>query len=1099
MTVMNARPSPASALLNGDVVQRLQQLVAGWRGAERGQPLSALHEECALAAGPGGRHLVPARVLLVAGLDATTLQAELGRLRGVGEGTRLQFRVRPIGRFDAALVPTGPVGEAPDRWLLAVEESLALRDQVALYGHALALLSLVREQRQMGQLPELDPRDGYAHLDTLGELHLLEGARSALDRRVLEAYPLLTELLRGREEPTVVADASVVELRQRLGLAGWRGEVVTAPYVFTAGRVYVSGTETRRGRRLRVDALLRAAPSLPIAAVRTARAGETLEAAARQVVEHARDRLGVPFAYLLDDAGAIHEFDSTAASDPAPAPRSALPGPDELWARWTAALGLADDRAQQVLRHPYQLGQFPRYFQEAAINRAVIAVLQARRGLRRPRVLLNMATGTGKTKVAFQIVWKLRRAREVSKVLFLTDRDYLLSQAMDNEFAPFADARHRIQGEVATARDIYFATYQAIAEDERRSGLYREYPRNFFDLVIVDECHRGSAADESNWRAILEHFRSAVQLGMTATPLHTDNVQTYAYFGEPVARYSLRNGINDGFLAPYRVRRVLLGLPAEGEHSVATAPVELPAEEGTPTVAGHDSAAASAAIVSEARSAETVATLREHTVVIARHLAEYLQRTNPMAKTIVFCVDQDHAEQMRLALREACAEQVARYADYVVRIVAETGDEGKRALGRFSLPDERTPVIATTSRLLTTGVDVPTCQNVVLARPVCSIVEFKQIIGRGTRLHEPEKRWFTIIDYAGATNLFFDPDFDGDPELVEVEPLLPRPAAPASAGDTGDGAAAPAGDGGATVEASTATAGATGPGTAGIADGQEPYTPTSASAEAGQVPASPAPGSVAAGGEATDPPAGATVPPAAPSNAPGPASQRAEQDGVTAVASLGAPGRQPTAMPTAGEPSAGAPSVTLTRGRDGRLLKVVGEVVYELGPDGKTLRPLSYRQYTVDALRELAASPGELRARWLRPEQRDEIRERLRDEGVDLPVLAAALNLPEADPLDLLLYVAFGERPLTRRERAGRVRRERADFFARHGPAARAILEAILQKYVAGEAQQVDDLELLKVPPLAERGTFLELVQPFGGGSATRAALAELQQLLYTA
>lgn len=1094
MAIANSRPPTSAALVNGDVVQRLQQLVAGWRGAERGQPLSALHEECTIAAGPGGRHLLPARVLLVTGLDATTLQGELTRRIPAGEDTRLQFRVAPIGRFDAALVPTGPARQAPDRWLLAVEESLALRDQVALYGHALALLSLVREQRQMGQLSELDPRDGYAHFDVLGELRLMEGARSALDRRVLEAYPLLTELLRGREEPPVVADASTTELRQWLGQAGWRGDLVTAPYVFTAGRVFVSGTDARRGRRLRVDALLRAAPSLPIAAVRTVRAGETPEAAARQLVEHARDRLGVPFTYLLDDAGAVHEFDWTATGDPSPTMRSALPGRDELWARWTAALGLTDDRAQQVLRHPYQLGLFPRYFQEVGINRAVIAVLQARRGLRAPRVLLNMATGTGKTKVAFQIVWKLRRAREIRKVLFLTDRDYLLGQAMDNEFGPFADARHRIQGEVATARDIYFATYQAVAEDERRSGLFREYPRNFFDLVVVDECHRGSAADESNWRAILEHFSGAVQIGMTATPLHTDNVQTYAYFGEPVARYSLRNGINDGFLAPYRVRRVLLGLPSEGERSVATAPVELPAEAGT-GAADQNGAADSAAIVSEVRSAETAATLREHTDIIARHLADYLQRTDPMAKTIVFCVDQDHAEEMRLALQEACPEAVARYADYVECIVSRTGDDGKRALGRFSQPVERTPVIATTSHLLSTGVDVPTCQNVVLARPINSIVEFKQIIGRGTRLHEPEKRWFTIIDYAGATNLFFDSEFDGDPELVEVEPLVPQPAEPTDAAATGNDA--PAAESHAGESAAAATS-ATGPGTPGLADGQENYIPVTGPGGSPQPLASPAPGGVSVGGEVTPEPA--TAPAAATSPGAMPTSTTGAAEGSEAAgSSAGMSGEEPPAAAQAGGSPGGAPSVTITRGRDGRLLKVVGEVLYELGPDGKTLRPLSYRQYTVDALRELVASPGELRARWLRPEQRDEIRERLRDEGVDLPLLAAALGLPEADPLDLLLYVAFGERPLTRRERADRVRRDRADFFARHGAAAREILEAILQKYVAGEAQHVDDMELLKVPPLAERGTFLELVRPFGGGNATRAALAELQQLLYTA
>jgi type I restriction enzyme R subunit len=222
-----------------------------------------------------------------------------------------------------------------------------------------------------------------------------------------------------------------------------------------------------------------------------------------------------------------------------------------------SSIGLTDARAQQVLCYPYQVsGPRPRYYQEAAINRALIAVLQARRGLRQPRILLNLATGTGKTKVAFQIVWKLKRAREIRHVLFLTDRDYLLGQAMDNEFAPFGDARDRIQGAARTSRDILFATYQAIAADERRVGLYRDYPHDFFDLVMVDECHR--ARDDSNWRDILTYFTSAVQVGLTATPRRTDNVHTYAYFGDPVSTYALRAGINDGFLAPYRLRRVLL-------------------------------------------------------------------------------------------------------------------------------------------------------------------------------------------------------------------------------------------------------------------------------------------------------------------------------------------------------------------------------------------------------------------------------------------------------------------------------------------------------------------------------------------------------------
>ncbi|PLS82837.1 MAG: DEAD/DEAH box helicase, partial [Chloroflexi bacterium] len=426
----------------------------------------------------------------------------------------------------------------------------------------------------------------------------------------------------------------------------------------------------------------------------------------------------------------MHEWDWSATQEPIQTARDAFPTRDELFTRWTTALGLLDEVAHNALVNPYQLSRgTPRYYQDAAINRAIVAALQAKRGLRAPRILLTLATGTGKTKVAFQIVWKLKRARAIRNVLFLTDRDWLLSQAMDNEFSPFGDARLRVQGEAATSRDIVFATYQAIASDEVRRGLYREYPANFFDLVVVDECHRGSAGDESNWRSILEHFSGAVQIGLTATPLRTDNVQTYSYFGDPVYTYSLRAGINDGFLAPYRVRRILMG-------SVVEQSANVPDGDGATqeTVTSHGGASA-------ADTSETAGTLIERTPVIARHLAEYLRKTDPLAKTIVFCVDQAHARQMRDALKAELADEVARYPDYIERIVADEGMEGKRSLGRFSNPRERTPAVVTTSKLLTTGVDVPTCKNIVLAKPITSMVEFKQIIGRGTRLHPPDKMW----------------------------------------------------------------------------------------------------------------------------------------------------------------------------------------------------------------------------------------------------------------------------------------------------------------------------------------------------------------------
>jgi type I restriction enzyme R subunit len=974
----------------------------------------------------------------------------------------MRFRVPPVGRFDSALVPTGPAGAPCNAWLFVVETSLPIGEQVALYGHTVGHLLLNRELQQMGQLPPLDPRDGFVHADSLAELHLLESIRRPVDRRVLEAYPMLAELLRVRDERPAAVEYVVAELRQRLSRSGWPQHLIEVPYVFTAGRVYVSGTAARRGQRLRADALLRYETSLPIALVQTLRPGEVFQDAAQRLTEYARHRLALPFAYLVDDHGNVHEFDCTAPGEPGYTARTALPERDELWRRWVTVLSLTDTSAQQALCYPYQAsGPKPRYYQEVAINRAVIAVLQARRGLRQPHILLNLATGTGKTKVAFQMVWKLKRAREIRQVLFLTDRDYLLGQAMDNEFAPFGDARDRIQGAARTSRDILFATYQAIAPDEHRAGLYRDYPRDFFDLVIVDECHRGSAQDDSNWREILTYFTSAVQVGLTATPLRTDNAQTYTYFGDPVSTYALRVGINDGFLAPYRVRRVLL---RKVEDSMA------------PDVARQDSEGDESVSVAEAVQ-ETAGTLVASTETIAQHLAGYLRQTDPMAKTIVFCVDQPHAKQMREALLRACSEHVARYPDYVERMVSDEGSEGKRALGRFSTPSERTPVIATTSKLLGTGVDLPTCKNIVLARPIHSMVEFKQIIGRGTRLFEPDKLWFTILDYAGATRLFFDHDFDGDPELVEIEPLTPE--VPAEQ---------PTPDGTSVVQAAPVT------GTVGSRE-QEAQPDASP-------PAVPTPLSSAVPAEPPPPLYLPDVSPTADASSLGMPDE--EQEPVETAGSPFAEGSASAASGQLGNPSTpGVLSpppqvVTVTRPRDGQQFRVAGEIIYELAPDGKTLRQISLRDYTVAALQGLVQTEADLRAHWLVKEQQAEIIARLVEEGVDLQALAASQHLHNTDPLDVLLHVAFGQAALTRQQRAERVWHEHAEFFGRYSPAAREILDTILQKYVDCDAADVSDTELLKVPPLSEQGTFIELARHFGGGAAVRAALKELQTLLYT-
>ena len=1075
---------------------RLQQLVAGWQGADRNQPLSDLYNECLNATGPGGRHLLPVRLLLVQDLDETRLQAVLnGRVRG----TQLRFKVKPVGRFDSVLVPTGSIGEAPMGWLLAIEEQLSIHDQVALYAHALGHLLLNNDLVKMGRLPDPDPRDGYAHSDMLAELRMLETIRQPLDRRVLETYPLLAELLGVRDEPTAVLDAIAQELRPRLAQFGWRGKtLVEAPYIFTHGRVSIRETASRRGKKLRIDALLRAEASLPIAVVQTIHAGEAREEVLRRLKEYAHNRLALPFAYLFDNDGKIHEFDWTKTEEPVHTVLSELPSREAMWNRWTEALGLTDKQAQVALQTPYRLSNHKlRYYQETAINRAVIAVLQAKRGLRKPRILLTLATGTGKTKIAFQLVWKLKRARAIRNVLYLTDRDWLLSQAMDNEFAPFGDARQRILGEAKTSRDIVFATYQAIADSETRAGLYHDFPRDFFDVIIVDECHRGSAQDDSRWRTILEYFASAVQIGMTATPLSTEAVQTDAYFGKPIYTYSLRTGINDGFLAPYRVRRVLMGEKLENEQG------EQPAEAGIPTMQdGQNAAVEAVAGVGEVAGAtgsdeddhrqldpileETSATLRMRTKAIARHLAAYMRQSDPLAKTIVFCVDQEHAEKMREALEGACAEQVARYRDYIERIVSEEGIEGKRALGRFSTPDERIPVIVTTSRLLSTGVDVPTCKNIVLARPVGSLVEFKQIIGRGSRLYEPEKTWFTIIDYAGAIRLFFDPNFDGDPELVEVEPLVPQTQSPAE--ETGVATGMPATP---VVKEDTVSS----------SEGQHvvkvpvPLLPDTLAFLTGAEASSYAP-------EVAEP-----ATPSTPVELETPAVMMDTPEALPQFSgTAAAPALVPLAAPVEGSigtlvpaQASGQPLV-VRQTRSGRTIEVIGEYVYELGADGSTLiRRSSYRDYTAETLKEIVSAPEDLRTRWLSREQREALLGRLAEEGVDVQALAAALHHTDVDPFDLLLHVAFEQPMLTRNDRVRRLYDEHKDFFDSYKPQARNVLIDIVGKYVRGEAPDVSDTELLKVPPLSDQGTFVELAQRFGGGAALRSTLKQLQQLLYSA
>jgi type I restriction enzyme, R subunit len=548
----------------------------------------------------------------------------------------------------------------------------------------------------------------------------------------------------------------------KLQAAGWDNDPhsIAEQRSFTDGRIIVRGNQAERKKGKRADYLLRYTRDFPIA-VAEAKAEYKKAADGLQQAKEYAEILGLKFAYATNGSDII-EFDFITGLERVVA---TFPTPAELWSRLRAGEKLADDAVAGRLLTPFNLtsGKIPHYYQRIAIDLTVRSILRGRK-----RVLLTMATGTGKTVVAFQICWKLWSSKWNAKgdstrkprILYLADRNFLVDDPKDKTFSAFGDARHKIEGGlIVHSRELYFATYQSIAKDANRPGLYKEFAPDFFDLIIVDECHRGSAKEDSNWRDILEYFAPAYQLGMTATPLRDDNRDTYLYFGNPIYTYSLKQGIDDGFLAPYRVHRIVTQWDAAGwrpsKEDLDRYGREIPDEVYTTT------------------DFERRVALRARTQAVARHLTDFLKKTDRFAKTIVFCVDQEHASEMRTALNNLNADLVQQFPDYVCRVTSDEGDIGRGHMQRFQDVETRTPVILTTSQLLSTGLDAPTCRNVVLVRLVNSMVEFKQIIGRGTRVRDDYgKLWFNILDYTGtATRNFADPAFDGDPAFAAQEEI----------------------------------------------------------------------------------------------------------------------------------------------------------------------------------------------------------------------------------------------------------------------------------------------------------------------------------------
>jgi type I restriction enzyme R subunit len=556
--------------------------------------------------------------------------------------------------------------------------------------------------------------------------------------------------------------------------AGWDIQrQVREEVTFTKGRVIVRGKLHSRGKARRADYVLYHLPNLPLAVVEAKDNSHGPGEGMQQALDYA-ESLDVPFVFTSNGDGFVfHDRSGTGDQVETALALDQFPSPAELWQRYCLWRQL-DAAIQSKVEVPYYddgSGRLPRYYQVNAINRTVEAVARGQN-----RLLLVMATGTGKTYTAFQIIWRLWKSKQKKRILFLADRNILIDQTRNNDFKPFGAAMTKITGrKIDTSYEIYLSLYQAVTGAEEERNIYKQFSPDFFDLVVIDECHRGSAAEDSAWRDVLDYFQSATQVGLTATPKETKDVSSTHYFGEPIYTYSLRQGIEDGFLAPYKVVRLDFDRDLQGWRP----PKGMLDKHGQPI---EDR-------IYNLKDMDRQLVLELRTQAVAAKVTEFLKASDPFQKTIIFCDDIDHAERMRQALVNLNPERVKESRKYVMRI---TGDdaEGKAELDNFINPESRYPVIATTSKLMTTGVDAQTCKLIVLDQHIKSMTEFKQIIGRGTRINEDfGKYWFTIMDFKKATELFADKAFDGDPVQIyeprEGESPVPPDEPPGSPGAPG--------------------------------------------------------------------------------------------------------------------------------------------------------------------------------------------------------------------------------------------------------------------------------------------------------------------------
>lgn len=755
---------------------------------------------------------------------------------------------------------------------------------------------------------------------------------------------------------------------------GWSVDNITmeTKVKLTDGKINLRGNLVSRGKAKYADYVLYYNRATPIAIVEAKDASHAVAHGLQQAKEYAQ-MMDVPFAFSSNGMG-YQEYDFLTGKERYFS-MDQFPTKEELYARFISesngGAGLSDNQ-MKVIDQPFCTGQDifpPRYYQRNAVNRTVNSVAQGKK-----RLLLVMATGTGKTYTAFQIVYRLLKAGLVKKVLYLADRNVLVDQSIQQDFKPLDKTIHKVsyqkdKGPGNTAYEVYFALYQQLIGQGGKQQYKELFKPEFFDMVIVDECHRGSAKDDSNWREILDYFDGAIQLGMTATPKETKYQSSIAYFDEPIYTYSLKEGIEDGFLAPFKVVNITTNIgdewrPTKGQKDINGNLIEDRIYNNT----DYDYN-----IVIEDR-------IRE----VAHEITCYLKNTDRMAKTIVFCADEEHADRMRTALVNENSDMCRKNPDYVVRI---TGSDpyGQSKLDYFISVASKYPVIATTSKLLSTGVDCKMVKLIVLDQRINSMTEFKQIVGRGTRIREKDgKTHFTIMDFRNITRLFADPDWDGP---IEV--------------DESYGKQKP-----------------------------KPY--------------------------------------------------HEYKDDPTIIHE---PDHKPRPNPK--------PIVD----KNGCRVEVINKVVSVYDANGKLLRTESITDYTRKNINDTYVNLDDFINHWNAAEKKAEITDLMRESGIDLQALKIERNMEDVDDFDFICHIAYGKKPLTRKERAENVKKR--DVFNRYGAEARKVLEALLDKYANDGISQLENRMVLKLDPFRQMGSPANIAKLFGGNKQYFSAVKELENLIY--